>query len=103
MITETYKGRKIRIVKGTGPKWGYAKLTLNGSDQGYSMGSPESLLLSTRSWINFIDQDPVPDGNRWAAHWYAPGTFEMCPEGTHPMAVGGPCRHSYCVRKAAEQ
>lgn len=102
MITETYKGRRIRITKGTGAKWGYSRLVLNGTDDGFSMVLPEALLQSTKDWIDFIDRDPVVDGGRWGAEWYAPGTFEMCSEGSHPQAVGGPCRHPYCVRKAAE-
>jgi hypothetical protein len=99
MIRETYKGRKIAVVKGTGPRYGYAKLTLNGKPQGFNLGSPEEVLQSTKNWIDFVDQDPVVDGSRWGSEWYAPGTFEMCPSGfPHPMAIGGPCRHPSCTQ-----
>lgn len=40
-------------------------------------------------------QGPVVDG-RWGAYMYAPGTHELCEQG-HAKAVGGPCRHNYCL------
>lgn len=102
MITETYKGRKIKVSKNRDR--GCLHVLVNGeltaSPLGYSQQTIDAALASTRATIDYIDQDPVPDGGAWGAHWYAPGTYEMCGDGTHPMVIGGPCRHPYCQEKA---
>ena len=100
MITETYKGRKIKVSKGR--EWGTLRVLVNSVDTGSRTGTDERApLADVRATIDLIDQDPMPDGSRWGAEWYAPGTFELCAEGTHPMAIGGPCRHPYCERNAS--
>jgi hypothetical protein len=57
------------------------------------------VLAGQRAWIDVIDQDPIVDGDRWAAHWYAPGTYRLCEEGLHPVALEGECRHVTCVAR----
>jgi hypothetical protein len=99
MITETYRGRKIKARKGR--EWGTILLTCNGEDIGSRDGTDLSkAVASVKAWIDFIDLKPV-NGDRWSAHWYAPGTYEMCPEGIHPQEIGGQCQHSSCVAKRA--
>jgi hypothetical protein len=95
MIRETYKGRKIVVKKGR--NWGTLSATVNGEYGSERIGSTEEAVASdVRATIDFIDRDPVPDGSRWGAHWYAPGTYELCAEGIHPQQIGGPCRHPTC-------
>jgi hypothetical protein len=101
MIRETYRGRKLTARNGKGHDWGKALVTCNGE----SVAWPTTLdlpaaLASVKAQIDFIDREPV-NGERWQAHWYAPGTYEMCPEEIHPQVIGGPCQHFTCVRKAA--
>ena len=97
MITETYKGRKLKVAKSrdTGGLVG----SINGQPMPTRYGVPEQEVIEQfHRDINFVDQRPI-DGGRWGAYMYAPGTYEMCADGTHPMAVGGPCRHSHCQEK----
>lgn len=100
MIRETYKGRKLTARKGR--EWGSVAVTCNGvpvaTPSGRDLGKALDYVKAT---IDFCDREPV-NGDRWGPEWYAPGTFEMCPEGIHPQVIGGPCEHSTCKRKAAE-
>ena len=99
MITETYRDRKIKARKGR--EWGTILVTCNGESVGSRAGTDLSkAVASVKAWIDLIDLEPV-DGNSWAAHWYAPGTYEMCPEGIHPQAIGGQCQHFTCIAKRA--
>ena len=99
MIRETYKGRKIVITKGR--EYGYSLVTLNGTNRTAYLGKQDDVLQKIKNSIDFIDRDPVVDGSKWDAKWYEPGTYEMCAEGSHPQAIGGPCRHPYCVKHAS--
>ena len=102
MLSDTYHGRKLRVKKGR--EWG----TLDGFVNGHSKmtaygraGVDEArLLASLRTEIDFIDREPV-NGDRWGAEWYAPGTYTMCGEGLHPVALGGECQHFTCIRRRA--
>lgn len=99
MIRETYKGRKLTARKGKGSEWGTVVITCNSE----VVSRPTTLdlegaLKSVRATIDYVDQSPV-DGGRWGAYLYAPGTFEMCPEGLHPQVIGGPCTHPTCAAK----
>jgi hypothetical protein len=101
MITETYKGRTIKVRKGR--KWGTFHVSVNGvqvacSRTGTDQDKP---LADVKNMIDFIDRDPVVDGSRWAACWYPPGAYQICPEG-HPVAPGGTCRHPYCTPATRE-
>ena len=99
MLTETYKGRKLKVKKGR--EWGTLVGTVNGTPATWPIGSDEAKCLADlRTWIDYIDREPV-NGERWGAHWYAPGTYTMCGEGIHPVALGGECRHPYCMRERA--
>lgn len=101
MIRETYKGRKLTARAGTGRDYGRILLTVNGTPIYPPLGRDERAALDQlRREVDAIDAKPV-DGNAWGPEWYAPGTFEMCPEGIHPQAVGGLCQHFTCQRKAA--
>lgn len=97
MITETYKGRKIQIVKGRGRDFGYSRVTLNGTDLGKWLGDEERVLQSLRGYVDTAESDGI-NGNKYGAEWYAPGTFELCENG-HPREIGGECLHSYCIER----
>ena len=95
MIRETYKGRKLKVVKdgGTGGLVG----AINGQPMPARYGVPEQEVIEQlRRDIDFVDQDPVVDGGRWDAYMYAPGTYELCEQGLHPKAIGEQCRHKSC-------
>jgi hypothetical protein len=94
MTRETYKGRKLKVVK-NGEAGGLVGL-INGQPMPARYGVPEQEVIEQlRRDIDFVDQDPVVDGGRWDACMYAPGTYELCAN-DHPRTPGGPCRHPYC-------
>ena len=96
MITETYRGRKLKVKKGR--EWGTLVGTVNGTPATWPTSRDETAAIQNmRSQIDYIDREPV-DGNRWGAEWYAPGTYTMCDEGIHPVALGGQCQHFTCKR-----
>ena len=101
MLTQTYRGRKLRVKKGR--EWG----TVDGFVNGYcaitqTTRDEAPVLAQLRNQIDFIDREPV-DGDRWGAEWYAPGTFTMCERtGLHPVALGGQCQHFTCKRERGE-
>jgi hypothetical protein len=102
MIRETYKGRKLtaRSEKSRG----IVVVTCGGEPVDWpATRDLQAALDSMKPTIDLVDQDPSVDGNRWGAYLYAPGTYEMCPEGIHPQDIGGQCRHFTCEakRKAA--
>ena len=93
MIRETYKGRKLKVVKG-------ADCGLVGSINGQPMptryGVPEQEIIEQfHRDIDLVDRTPINGG--YGAYMYAPGTYELCEEG-HPKVIGEQCRHSYCQR-----
>lgn len=97
MITETYRGRKLQARKGK--QWGTAEVACNGVPVAWpTTRDMQGALDSAKATIDFIDRDPSVDGGRWGAEWYAPRTYEMCPEGLHPQDIGGKCRHFTCAR-----
>ncbi|QES45179.1 hypothetical protein DEJ49_33090 [Streptomyces venezuelae] len=97
MIRETYKGRKIKVVKGRGSDYGYTRVTLNGTDLGKHLGDEAAALRWIRSTIDHADQMGMGNG-RYGAEWYEPGTFELNEVG-HVVASGGVCSCTYCERK----
>lgn len=100
MKTETYKGRKLKAVKGRGVDWGYSRVTLNGVNLGKHLGGEDAALKWMRGGIDHADEVGVGSG-RYAPEWYAPGTYELCDSG-HAKPIGGPCGHSWCVEQAAK-
>ncbi len=95
MLSETYKGRKLRVRKGR--EWGTVDATVNGSYaaiSGAGRGDQGKALAQLRAQIDFIDREPV-NGDRWGAEWYAPGMFTLCESG-HPVAINGECEHFTC-------
>lgn len=97
MRTETYKGRRLKVVAGRGRDFGSVRSYVNGEEQYRHMGDEDGALRSLRGTIDHADEVGVESG-RYGAHWYAPGTFEMCPEG-HPRPIGGECGHDWCVEQ----
>ena len=101
MLTETYKGRRLRVQRGC--DWGTLRVMVNGQLVATPLGRDEAQALAQlRRDVDFIDREPV-NGNRWDAHWYAPGTYEMCGEGLHPVTPGGQCQHFMCRRRREEK
>jgi hypothetical protein len=99
MLSETYRGRKLKVKKGR--EWGTLVGTVNGTPVTWPMSRDEAACLAQiKAQIDWIDQEPV-NGARWGAEWYAPGTYTMCGEGIHPVALDGECRHPYCEAKRA--
>jgi hypothetical protein len=96
MVTETYRGRKIQARKGR--EWGTALVTVGGEPASWPMTTDlQAAVDGVKATIDFVDREPFVNGDRWGAHWYAPGTYEMCDAGIHPRDVGGQCRHTSCV------
>lgn len=102
MIRETYKGRAIRITKGTGRgEFGGLNAAVNGQPIPFGNGtSQQQALEQLRRDIDRIDREPV-NGDRWPGYWYAPGTYEVCDLG-HPKTIGGRCRHRSCCQEGAD-
>lgn len=101
MLTETYKGRKLRVKKGR--EWGTLACTINdGPSLSETSLDEQAAMTHLRAWVDLVDRDPVVDGSRWGAYMYAPGTYTLCDEGPHPVALGDQCRHPYCVTKRGE-
>lgn len=95
MIRETYKGRKLKVVKSGD---GGLKGSVNGQVTETRYGVPEQEVIAQfHRDIDQVDRTPVNGG--YAAYWYAPGTYELCENG-HPKPPGEPCRHSYCQARA---
>ena len=94
MMRETYRGRKLKVVRGTdGGRVG----SVNGQAMPTRYGVPEQeIIAQLRRDVDLVDQDPVIDGGRWGAYWYAKGTYELCENG-HPRKIGGQCRHPSCL------
>ncbi len=98
MTRETYRGRKLKVVKA---KDGYGRVgSINGQPMPTSYAAEDAIIEQLRRDIDAVDKDPVIDGGRWGAYMYAPGTYELCAN-DHPKAPGGPCRHPCCQEKAA--
>lgn len=95
MIHETYKGRKLKVVKGH--EYGYARAFVNGVALGRQMGTEVDALKWMKAAIDSVDEVGVGSG-RYGAEWYAPGTFELCDEG-HAKEIGGECGHEWCVKQ----
>lgn len=101
MLTETYKGRKLKVKKGR--EWGTLTGFVNGTPVTWPAGRDESAVLEQlKRDVDHIDREPV-DGGRWGAEWYAPGTYTICERtGIHPVALGGECQHFTCIREREE-
>nr|WSW58446.1 hypothetical protein OG513_07555 [Streptomyces sp. NBC_00998] len=97
MKTETYKGRKLKVVKGTGRDWGRTRQYVNGVDQGAWQGDEDAALRQLRGDVDFAES-VGPGSGRCAPEWFAPGTFELCEEG-HAKEIGGLCGHHWCVEQ----
>lgn len=95
MIVETYKGRKIRAVKGKGWEWGRTRIVLNGVDKGHYEGDERTVLASIKATIDDAESTGVAEA-RFGPEWFAPGTYALCPEG-HEMPIGGVCGHRWCA------
>jgi hypothetical protein len=95
VISETYKGRKLKVLKAGGGLVG----SINGQPMPTRYGVPEQEIIEQlHRDVDYVDQMPV-DGGRWGAYMYAPGTYELC-DNDHPKTPGQPCRHSSCQQAA---
>jgi hypothetical protein len=101
MKHETYKGRKLKVVKGKGGDWGRTRQYVNGVDQGAWMGDEDAALRQLRGDVDFAESVGVASG-RCRPEWFAPGTYELCGEG-HAKEIGGLCGHDWCVEQRAEE
>ncbi|MGY5634217.1 hypothetical protein ACW7N6_38400 [Streptomyces sp. UC1A3] len=97
MKTETYKGRTLKVIRSRGRESGFTRVFVNGEPQGSYLGSEERALRSLRGTVDHADEVGVGSG-RYAPHWYAPGTYELCPEG-HAKPLDGPCGHPWCMEQ----
>lgn len=97
MKTETYKGRKLKVVAGRGRDFGRTRAVINGAEQGTHLGDEEAALKWLRGGVDHADEVGVASG-RYGPHWYAPGTYELCDEG-HAKPLGGLCGHDWCVKQ----
>ena len=97
MITETYKGRKIKATRGR--EWGYTRLIINGVDLGDTIDADQAhALAGLKRTIDAADEAGVASG-RYGAEYYAKGTYEICDNG-HAKPISGPCGHQYCAKQA---
>jgi hypothetical protein len=93
MTRETYKGRKLKVVKG---EHGGLVGSINGQPMPTEYGvTAEKIIAQFHRDIDLVDERPIDGGS--GEYMYAPGTYELCAEG-HAKAIGGACRHSYCRR-----
>jgi len=100
MLTETYKGRRLKVKKGR--EWGTLVGTCNGTPVTWPVSRDEAAAMDgLRGQVDWIDREPV-NGARWGAEWYAPGTYTMCEEDLHPVAIGGKCQHPSCAKRRGE-
>lgn len=97
MKTETYRGRKLKVRAGRKGYWGKMFITVNGERWTTAGHDEDKELDNLRRTIDSIGDEI--DGDAWAAYWYAPGTYTICDEGLHPVALGGQCLHFTCIRK----
>ena len=95
MIVEVYKGLKIRAVKGKGSRWGYTRIVLNRVDQGHYLGDEATAIGNVKATIDHAETVGVAEA-RYSAEWYAPGTYDLCPEG-HVTPIGSECGHDWCA------
>lgn len=92
MKNETYKGRKLRTVKGK--EYGYVQAFVNGKSLGRYQGTEEYALQQMRSTIDHVE---TVEFARYGVEWYAPGTAAQCDECTASKAVNGPCLSPWCM------
>jgi hypothetical protein len=97
MKHETYKGRRIKAVKGH--DYGWTRIVLNGVDLGDSTENEDAALKSVKARIDFADEVGVASG-RCGIEYYVPGTYEVCEYG-HAKPIGGQCGHKWCTEQRA--
>jgi len=101
MRTATHNGCKIKVRAGRGAAWGRVFATVNQESFPLVEKFDEAKALEEiMRTLNHVHAAPV-NGDRWPAHYYAPGSYELCDEGLHPREIGGQCTHSWCQQRAA--
>lgn len=99
MKTATHNGCRIKV-RMSRDKFGPRPVaTVNGEPFPANGLTEDELIDDIVSSLAYVHADPI-NGDRWPAHYYPPGTYELC-DNDHPREIGGTCRHSYCVRLAA--
>jgi hypothetical protein len=70
-MTETYKGRKLKVVAGKGREWGTIKCYVNGQLVVCTAGgkSLEDVMAQLRRDVDAVEIDLRP--NAYADYWYA--------------------------------
>lgn len=91
MIRETYKGRKLKAIKGKA--FGKSRISVNGTECGEWFGTQADVIEWAKSTIDDVDSRPFE--GRWAECWYEPGTYELNEIG-HVTAPGGVCSCDLC-------
>jgi len=73
MTIETYRGVKIKAIKGKGAEWGYVKLWINGVPQGREMGIDEAKTVANQhGWIDAAIAEPDRYAPEWQPGYRAP-------------------------------
>ena len=72
MMTETYRGVKLKAVKGKGADWGYVKVWVGGVPQGKELGMDEAKALQHQH--GYIDHAiaTADEEQRYSPEWYPP-------------------------------
>lgn len=97
MKTETYRGRRLKALRGRGRDSGYTLGWVGGVEKIRHLGDEDGALRSLRGFVDHADEVGVASG-RYGAEWYAPGTYELCGHG-HAKPLDGLCGHPYCAER----
>ncbi len=97
MMTEKFNGCTIKVKSGkTRATRGTMVTLVNGQHFPVVEKFDEAKALEEiKRTLAPIHAAPI-DGGRWNAHYYAPGTYELCDKEIHPREIGGQCRHFTC-------
>ncbi len=97
MITKTFNGCAIKVKAGRGrDAWGQMTALVNGEPFPVVEKTDEAKTVAEiERHLTWVHSEPI-NGDRWPAHFYAPGTYEMCDTGIHPREIGGQCKHRTC-------
>lgn len=97
MITKKFDGCTIKVRAGRGrDSWGQMTALVNDEPFPVVEKFDETVAVAEiQRDLTRIHAAPI-DGASWPAHFYAPGSYELCDEGIHPREIGGQCTHVTC-------
>ncbi|MGW5817250.1 hypothetical protein [Streptomyces noursei] len=110
----TYRHCAIEIIEPTNP-YAPCAFTINGHGESRDQRYTDHMQRSAAELLEFLKMniDLRADGEIMGltnmAHWYAPGTWEVCPASAgaayneHIKPVDGPCNESPCKKAAAKK